>query len=119
MTGALGPFGRIFFRFLPLGQPRFFTGCRTQSRCWEGSGGLGLGTEGKRRGPGRLGWGLTTRWDPEVWKYGLVRVQNWESGVKEPLAMGKGIREVLGTEHQPKDWVGLCCGRVPCMGVPY
>lgn len=27
VTGALGPLGKTFFLFLPLGQPRFFTGC--------------------------------------------------------------------------------------------
>lgn len=35
----MGPFGRIFFLFLPLGQPRFFTGCRTQQTHWKGAPG--------------------------------------------------------------------------------
>lgn len=90
MTGALGPFGRIFFRFLPLGQPRFFTGCETVRAVGRGLGGWGRARGMGGADPGDRDW--------KACRYGLVKGQDWEgAGFGGPGHLASGM--------------GLACGR--------
>lgn len=55
---------------------------KNQISCWERGLGAGAFVSGGRAGPWKTWWAPTREWDPEGYGSGLVRVQNWESGVK-------------------------------------